>query len=110
MRAGARREPTEPAGDDPQSATGLNVRIEVIERTPDPMRQVIDEVYRYTELDESGREARTATERLVLRWTLRSELRHLAELEGFEVDAEYGDFRGGSPTYGGEQVWILRRA
>ena len=72
------------------------------------MRQLIDEVYRFTELDESGREVRTTTERLVLRWTLRSEIRHLAELEGFEVDAEYGDFRGGSPAYGGEQVWILR--
>lgn len=90
--------------------TGLDVRIEIIERRPDPMRQLIDEVYRFTELDESGREVRTSTERLVLRWTLRSEVRHLAELEGFEVEAEYGDFRGGSPTYGGEQVWILRPA
>ena len=90
--------------------SGLDVRIEVIERTPDPMRQLIDEVYRFTELDESSREVRTSTERLVLRWTLRSEVRHLAELEGFEVEAEYGDFHGGSPTYGGEQVWILRPA
>ena len=90
--------------------TGLDVRIDVIERTPDPMRQLIDEVYRFTELDESGREVRTSTERLVLRWTLRSEVRHLAELEGFEVEAEHGDFRGGSPVYGGEQVWILRPA
>jgi SAM-dependent methyltransferase len=88
--------------------TGLDVRIEVIERTPDPMRQVIDELYRYTEVDESGREVRTTTERLVLRWTLRSEVRLLAELAGFEVDAEFGDFRGGSPAYGREQVWILR--
>ena len=90
--------------------TGLDVRVEVIERTPDPMRQLIDEVWRYTELDESGREVRTTTERLVLRWTLRSELRHLAELEGFAVEAEYGDFRGGGPAYGREQVWILRPA
>ena len=74
------------------------------------MRQVIDEVWRYTELDESGREVRTTTERLVLRWSLRSELRHLAELEGFAVDAEYGDFRGRGPAYGREQVWILRPA
>ena len=91
-------------------ATGLDVRIEVIERAPDPMRQLIDEVYRFTELDEYGDETRITTERLVLRWTLRSELRHLAELEGFRVDAEYGDFRGGSPAYGSEQVWILRTA
>ena len=90
--------------------TGLDVRIEVIERAPDPMRQVIDELYRFIELDESGREVRTTTERLVLRWTLRSEIRYLAELEGFVVDAEYSDFRGGSPAYGGEQVWVLRPA
>ena len=90
--------------------TGLDVRIEVIKRAPDPMRQRIEELYRFTELDGSGRAVRTSTERLVLRWTLRSEIRHLAELEGFVVDAEYGDFRGGSPAYGGEQVWILRPA
>jgi SAM-dependent methyltransferase len=89
--------------------SGLDVRVEVIERSPDPMRQLIDEVWRYTELDGSGHEVRTTTERLILRWTLRAELRLLAELEGFEVDAEYGDFRGGAPAYGGEQVWILRR-
>lgn len=91
-------------------ATGLDVAIGVIGRSPDPMRQLVDEVWRYTEQDESGREVRTTTARLVLRWTLRSELRHLAELEGFEVAAEYGDFRGGSPAYGAEQVWILRPA
>jgi SAM-dependent methyltransferase len=90
--------------------SGLDVRVEVIERMPDPMRQLIDEVWRYTELDESGGEGRTATERLVLRWTLRSEVRHLAELEGFAIEAEYGDFRGGLPAYGREQVWILRPA
>ena len=88
--------------------TGLDVRIEVIERAPDPTRQLIDEVYRFTELSSSGDIVRTSIERLVLRWTLRSEIRHLAELEGFVVEAEYGDFRGGAPLYGGEQVWILR--
>ena len=89
-------------------ATGLDVRIEVIERAPDPMRQLIDEVYRFTEVDATGGAVRTSIERLVLRWTLRSEIRHLAELEGFTVEAEHGDFRGGPPAYGAEQVWILR--
>jgi SAM-dependent methyltransferase len=88
--------------------TGHDVRIEVIERTPDPMRQVIDEIWRNTELDGAGNEIRSTIERLVLRWTLRSELRHLAELAGFEVEAEYGDFRGGPPAYAREQVWVLR--
>ena len=90
--------------------TGRDVRIEVIERAPDPGRQLIDELYRFTEVDEAGQAVRSMTERLVLRWSLRSEIRHLAELEGFVVEGEYGDFRGGAPAYGGEQVWILRPA
>lgn len=45
-----------------------------------------------------------------MRWSIRREMRHLIELCGFEVVAEYGDFRGGPPAYGREQVWVLRRA
>src|SRR5206468_293061 len=41
---------------------------------------------------------------------LRSEMRYLLELLGFEVVADYGDFRGGPPAYGREQVWVLGHA
>ena len=53
---------------------------------------------------------RTTTEQLTLRWSLRSEMRFLFELVGFEVVADYGDFRGGPPAYGREQVWVLGHA
>jgi hypothetical protein len=37
-------------------------------------------------------------------------MRLLFELAGLEVVAEYGDFVGSPPVYGGEQVWVLRSA
>lgn len=37
-------------------------------------------------------------------------MRLLLELEGLRVIAEYGDFAGGPPAYGAEQVWVLGAA
>jgi hypothetical protein len=62
----------------------------------------------YREIEPSGGVVRTYTERLTLRWSTRSEMRLLFELAGLEISADYGDFRGGPPAYGGEQVWVLR--
>jgi SAM-dependent methyltransferase len=90
-------------------ATGNRVTWEVTARSPDPARQLIVEDWLATELDASGNVLRTDTERLTLRWSLRSEMRLLFELAGLDVVAEYGDFKGGPPAYGREQVWILRR-
>jgi len=56
------------------------------------------------------RALRTDTERLTLRWSLRSEMRLLVGLAGLRVVADYGDFRGGPPAYGREQVWVLANA
>ena len=79
-------------------------------RYPDPARQLVVEDWTYRELDASGEELRSETERLTLRWSTRSEMRLLFELEGLEVVGDYGDFGGGPPAYGREQVWVLRRA
>jgi SAM-dependent methyltransferase len=89
--------------------TGNRVTWEVTARNPDPARQLIVEDWTATEIDASGRVLRTDTERLTLRWSLRSEMRLLFELAGFAVVAEYGDFKGGPTAYGREQVWVLRR-
>jgi SAM-dependent methyltransferase len=89
--------------------TGNRVTWEVTARNPDPARQLIIEDWTATEFGESGEVLRTETERLTLRWSLRSEMRLLFELVGLEVVAEYGDFRGGPPAYGSEQVWVLAR-
>jgi len=91
-------------------ATGNRVTWEVTERRPDPARQLIIEDWTFSEIDPSGKVLRTATEELTLRWSLRSEMRLLLELVGFEVVADYGDFSGGPPAYGREQVWVLGHA
>jgi SAM-dependent methyltransferase len=88
--------------------TGNDVRVECVSRVNDPVRQVFDEVWQSTELDAGGRQLRSLRETLSLRWTYRWEMRHLLELCGFEVVAEFGDFKGGQPAYGREQVWVVR--
>jgi len=89
--------------------SGNRVTWSVTGRDPDPARQLIVEDWRTIEIGPSGDVLRTDTERLTLRWSLRSELRLLFELTGLEVVAEYGDFHGGPPAYGREQVWVLRK-
>ena len=90
--------------------TGNRVTWEITDQRPDPARQLIDEDWTFSEIDASGKVLRTTTEQLTLRWSLRSEMRLLFELVGFEVIADYGDFRGGAPAYGREQVWVLAHA
>ena len=87
--------------------TGNRVTWEVTGRRPDPARQLIVEDWAASEIDASGEVLRTDIERLTLRWSLRSEIRLLFELAGLKVVADYGDFRGGPPAYGREQVWVL---
>ena len=89
--------------------SGNRVTWNVTGRDPDPARQLIVEDWTTIEIGLSGEVLRTDTERLTLRWSLRSELRLLFELADLEVVAEYGDFRGGPPAYGREQVWVLGR-
>jgi SAM-dependent methyltransferase len=90
--------------------SGNRVTWEVTARNPEPARQLIIEEWTTREFDPSGRVLRTDVERLTLRWSTRSEMRLLFELTGLEVVADHGDFRGGPPAYGREQVWVLRRA
>ena len=90
--------------------TGDRVTWEITGQRPDPARQLIVEDWTFSEIDASGDVLRTTTEQLTLRWSLRSEMRLLFELVGFDVVADYGDFRGGPPAYGREQVWVLGHA
>ena len=83
---------------------------EVTAWNPDPAHQLIVEDWAAYEIDASGGVLRSDTERLTLRWSLRSEMRLLFELADLDVVADYGDFKGGPPAYGREQVWVLRRA
>jgi ubiquinone/menaquinone biosynthesis C-methylase UbiE len=87
--------------------TGNRVAWQITGREPDPSRQLVVSDWTAREVGPSGEVLRDETERLALRWSTRSEMRLLFELTGLEVVAEYGDFRGGPPTYGSEQVWVL---
>jgi len=90
--------------------TGNRVTWAITGRRPDPARQLVVEDWTFSEIDASGEVLRTAVEELTLRWSLRSEMRLLFELVGFEVVADYGDFSGGPAAYGREQVWVLGHA
>ena len=87
--------------------SGNRVVWEIAGREPDPARQLVISDWAAREVGPTGEVLRDETERLTLRWTTRSEMRLLFELEGLEVIAEYGDFHGGPPRYGSEQVWVL---
>jgi SAM-dependent methyltransferase len=89
--------------------SGHRVARQVTYRRTEPFRQVMTEVWEFTELDDDGRTLRRDEERLELRWTYRYEMRYLLEAAGFEVTAEYSDFRGSPPKYAAEQIWIARR-
>ena len=90
--------------------SGNEVRIDVLSRHNDPLAQMLEERWRFTETDSNGRVVRQEEEILRLRWTYRYEMRHLLELAGFEVEAEFSDVRGSPPAYGREQVWLARKA
>ena len=98
---------TRPEGRDP--ATGEDVSIAVIDRRNDPLTQTFVETWRWT-IAKAGRVVRQTDEALHMRWTYRHEMRHLFELSGYRVVAEYGDFTGGAPRYGAEQVWVVSRS
>ncbi|MFH1679243.1 MAG: class I SAM-dependent methyltransferase [Candidatus Eisenbacteria bacterium] len=88
--------------------TGNEVRIEVVSRAVDPLCQRIEEKWRFAEIGAAGVEVRAEEETLRLRWIYRWEMRHLLELCGFEVEAEFSDFEGSPPAYGKEQIWVAR--
>jgi SAM-dependent methyltransferase len=97
-----------PMGNYPHPDTFNLVRIEVADRMNDPLAQVFEETWRFTEVDRGGNVLRQEEEVLRMRWTYRYEMRYLLELCGFEVLAEYSDYFRSPPAYGKEQVWVAR--
>lgn len=89
--------------------SGNAVEVHVLDRLNDTVAQVLQETWRFTERDATGAIVRAEEERLRLRWLYRYEMRYLLELCGFEIEAEYSDFRRSPPAYGREQVWLARK-
>ncbi|MFA5141268.1 MAG: class I SAM-dependent methyltransferase [Elusimicrobiota bacterium] len=84
--------------------TGRVFHMRTADRRNDPLTQTFTERFIF---EESG--GRRHSELLRLRWTYRYEMRYLLELCGFKVLACYGDFKGGGPRYGKEQIWVASR-
>lgn len=79
-------------------------------RCYDPQVQLMEQELVYEEVDAKGSVVRRDRGRLTLRYTFRGEMEYLLELCGFQVEALYGDFFGGTfPGYG-QQVWVARRS
>jgi SAM-dependent methyltransferase len=87
---------------------GRVLRQSIVRDEVDPVTQVLSETWTFEELDSSGKVLRTERERLRMRWSFRWEMRHLFALAGFEVEAEYSDFKESPPAYAKEQIWVLR--
>jgi hypothetical protein len=104
---------TPPVPDRPRvthPTTGNIVTVEVLERINDPLRQVLRELWQFTETGATtgGEFVRRECEILELRWTYRYEMRHLLELCGYEIECEVSDFGDSPPTYGREQIWMAK--
>ncbi|HXG21469.1 MAG TPA: class I SAM-dependent methyltransferase [Methylomirabilota bacterium] len=76
----------------------------------DPEQQLLDAYFIFEELDNQGSLIAKTYSPLTLRYIYRYEMRYLLELCGYEVEALYGDFQRGRFRYGGEQIWIVRKA
>jgi SAM-dependent methyltransferase len=76
----------------------------------DPEQQFLDAYFIFEELDAEGKVIAKTYSPLTLRYVYRYEMRYLLELCGYKVEALYGDFRRGTFRYGGEQVWVARKA
>jgi SAM-dependent methyltransferase len=103
---GASTLPAEISGADP--ATGHRFVGEVLHTRFDHLAQIRRDLWRYRELNADRTVVAEETREMALRWTYRHELRHLLELCGFAVEAEYSDFSGAPPAYGEELIVVAR--
>jgi ubiquinone/menaquinone biosynthesis C-methylase UbiE len=100
--------PTEISAIDP--LTGHRFVAEILRTRFDHLAQIRRDLWRYREMNAARQVLGEDTREMALRWTYRHELRHLLELCGFTVEAEYSDFAGAPAAYGKELIVVARRA
>jgi SAM-dependent methyltransferase len=76
----------------------------------DPEVQLLTASFLFEEIDKDGNVIHKTYNPLSLRYVYRYEMRYLLELSGYKVEALYGDFQRGPFRYGGEQIWVARKA
>jgi SAM-dependent methyltransferase len=87
---------------------GYTITRHVVSRELDFVRQVLRERLRIERIDGEGRVVVSEETSWALRWMMRQEMVYLLELCGFEIIAEYSDFKRSPPAYGKEQIWVAR--
>jgi SAM-dependent methyltransferase len=90
--------------------TGNMVRIRAVDHVNNLVAQTFSERWIHEEIDDKGVVIRKDEEILNMGWIYRREMQYLFELTGFEVLAEYSDFKKSPPAYGKEQIWVARKA
>jgi ubiquinone/menaquinone biosynthesis C-methylase UbiE len=88
--------------------TGRRIEAELEATSFDHVMQVRRDLWRYRAFDADGTVVEEETLELPIRWIFRWEMRHLLQIAGFVVEAEYSDFTGSPPQYGKEQIWVAR--
>lgn len=91
------------------SGTGRRIVAQSGACTIDAAHQIRREIWHYRELDQRGVALREQRLELAVRWLWPAQTRALLEQAGFAVEAQHGDFTGGPPRRGGEQIWIAVR-
>lgn len=94
----------------PAPGEGRKIAMRPEWRRNDPFSQVLREKWVFSIHDRKGRLLRRSVSIVKMRWTYRYEMRYLLELCGFRILACYGDFKGGPPRYGAEQIWVAAGA
>ncbi len=72
----------------------------------DRFAQIITNTWLYSMEGRDGSVIRTESLTMTARWTYRFEMKHLLARAGLVVVEEYGDFLGGPPDHGTEQILI----
>ncbi len=85
------------------------ITVTPVYRRNDPFRQILKEKWVFTDRNRKTGRLRRTVSMVAMRWTYRYEMKYLLELAGFKVRACYGDFHGGPPRYGAEQIWVATR-
>lgn len=99
-----------PAPSEGSAPDGRRYLGEILGTRLDHLAQTRHDLWRYRELAPDGTVLREEEREMALRWSFRWELRHLLELSGFTVEAEYSDFRRAPPAYGKELIVVAKRA
>lgn len=95
-------------GQDYWTGDEISARLEGLEI--DPYHQILKNHWTYRRAEGMGGDLITQKLTLTVRWTYRQEMKHLLALNGFCVLQEFGDFHGGAPAHGSEQILICTRA